>query len=118
MKYSKEDGRQVEEFIDWTAKVAEQWDPNDPTGLPNAMHLDSVSFDNYLLKNKFGKTVARIADFITQALLGITSRETSALFMIDYFRSGTGLPNLISERKNGGQYIRTRKGILVLACQS
>jgi hypothetical protein len=48
---------------------------------------------------------------MTEGLLGVNAREISALFVIDYFRSGTGLPNLASDQKDGGQYIRNRKGM-------
>jgi hypothetical protein len=50
-----------------------------------------------------------LANKMTEGLLGVNAREVS--FITDYFRSGTGLPNLVSDQKDGGQYIRNRKGM-------
>jgi hypothetical protein len=45
---------------------------------------------------------------MTEGLLGVNAREVSALFIIDYFRSGTGLPNLASDQKDSGPIGFTR----------
>jgi monoamine oxidase len=52
-----------------------------------------------------------LANKVTEGLLGVNASEVGALFMIDYFHPGTSLPNLASDQKDGGQYIRNRKGM-------
>lgn len=47
---------------------------------------------------------------ITRSLMGVESHELSALFFLDILKRGTGLQNVVSDFKDGGQYLRNRQG--------
>lgn len=46
----------------------------------------------------------------TRAMLGCEASELSALYFLDYCKSGGGLLQMRSDQKNGGQYLRIRTG--------
>lgn len=46
----------------------------------------------------------------TRALLGLEPSEMSALYLLDYIKSGGGILLMRSDKKHGGQYLRLRKG--------
>jgi monoamine oxidase len=96
-------------LFEWATKQCESWDPSNKSKLANAELLDNVTLEEYCTKHIPGRG-AWFADKLTEGLLGVNSDEVSALYMIDYWRSGTGLLNMMSDQKDGGQYIRNRKG--------
>lgn len=77
---------------------------------PDAQKLDSVSFAEYAKTVSKSEVGARTASAMTAALLGVEADEVSALFMVDYIQSGTGMENMGSDSKHGGQYLRNRQG--------
>jgi monoamine oxidase len=46
----------------------------------------------------------------TRAMLGCEPSELSALFFLDYCKSGGGLLQMRSDQKSGGQHLRIRQG--------
>jgi monoamine oxidase len=77
---------------------------------PDAAKLDSMTSLEFASK-EFGEGIAEVlVTMLARDLLGVEADELSALFLIDYIKSGTGLANISSDRKDGGQYLRNRQG--------
>lgn len=95
---------------DLTEKICQTLDIHDP--VKNAAHLDKMTFEEWILENGGGKTGLASATVWTRAMLGMEPREMSALFFLNYCKSGGGLLTMRSDRKNGGQYLRFVKGNL------
>ncbi|KAK2672629.1 Flavin amine oxidase [Fusarium oxysporum f. sp. vasinfectum] len=77
---------------------------------PDAEKLDSMTALDFASK-EFGQGIAKVlVAILTRDLLGVEANELSALFLINYIKSGTGLANISSDREDGGQYLRNRQG--------
>ncbi|KAJ4270147.1 hypothetical protein NW762_001820 [Fusarium torreyae] len=101
---------QFQELVKMLNKWVEKIDPENPSSHPEAEMLDSMTFGQLSTKYlgpDFGPLVAAEA---TCSLLGVGPDEVSALYMVDYLHSGTGLDNMASDKKDGGQYLRNRQG--------
>ncbi|KAJ5939513.1 flavin-containing amine oxidase [Penicillium verhagenii] len=85
-------------------------DLDNPGRSPGAKNIDAQTFKEFCIERSGSEDAAGIADFLTTALLGVQSEELSALYMLHYIKSGCGIDNLISDQKDGGQYIRNRQG--------
>lgn len=59
---------------------------------------------------RYSPEAEALATLLARDLLGVESDEMSMLYFVDYVKSGTGLMNLISDFKDGGQYLRNRQG--------
>lgn len=81
-----------------------------PTSGPHAKDLDSCTFEEYCANRCTTKAALAFAGHFTGALLGVEADDVSALYMINYFKSGTGIGPLSSDEKHGGQYLRARQG--------
>lgn len=103
----------VQEFIEKLNRWVEEIDPENPSDHPEAKMLDSLTFGQLGAKHLGPELGPAVADSATSPLLGVGPDEVSALFMIDYFRSGTGVANMASDGKDGGQYLRNRQGMKV-----
>lgn len=90
--------------------MGKKWDPTDPAKMSDAAALDAVTFQDYCDKQFPGGVASYMAGLATRDLLGVEPTEVSALFMVDYIKSGTGVANMISDKKDGGQYRRNRRG--------
>ncbi|EED21860.1 amine oxidase, putative [Talaromyces stipitatus ATCC 10500] len=90
-------------------KLVESSNLEHPEQGPNAKMLDSVTFHEFI-QEYAGEEGVAMANHLSQALLGVEAEELSALYMIDYIKSGTGLANMASDEKHGGQYLRNRQG--------
>lgn len=77
---------------------------------PQAERLDGMSFARYCEDELKLPAVVEVANQITRALLGVEADEISALFLTDYIKSATGFTNIVSDKKDGGQYIRCKTG--------
>lgn len=84
--------------------------PEWPHLSPEADRLDSMTFAEFAREVSKAETGVTAANTLAAAFLGVEAEETSALFMVDYIQSGTGLENMGSDLKNGGQYLRNRQG--------
>src|ERR1700759_5333404 len=78
-------------------------EPNDPT-------LDRLSFAAYLRSRHASDVAIAIATIWTRAMLGQEPEDVSALYFLNYCKSGGGLMQMRSDRKHGGQYLRVRQG--------
>lgn len=77
---------------------------------PQDSSLDSLTFEAYLLSRGADKTALTTATLWTRAMLGQEPSDISALFFLNYCKSGGGLMQMRSDRKHGGQYLRVRQG--------
>ncbi|CAG7564046.1 unnamed protein product [Fusarium equiseti] len=100
----------VQEFLEKLNQWVDEIDPENPSSHPEAKMLDSLTFGQLGFKYLGPELGPAVADSATSALLGVGPDEVSALYMVDYFRAGTGLDNMASDKKDGGQYLRNRQG--------
>ncbi|KAF4338794.1 flavin-containing protein [Fusarium beomiforme] len=100
----------VQKLIEKLNKWVDEIDPENPWDHPEAKMLDSLTFSQLSVKYLGPELGPVVADAATGPLLGVGPDEVSALFMVDYIRSGTGLDNMASDKKDGGQYLRNRQG--------
>lgn len=87
-------------------------DLDNPTNSPNAEKIDELTFRDFCVQRTKSEKVSELANTICAALLGVESNEVSALYMLHYFKSGFGIDNLLSDKKDGGQYLRNRQGMI------
>ncbi|RAH47902.1 putative flavin-containing amine oxidase [Aspergillus brunneoviolaceus CBS 621.78] len=77
--------------------------PTDPA-------LDSLSFYAYLQSRNVSPAALATASVWTRAMLGQEPTDISALYFLNYCRSGGGLIQMRSDRRHGAQYLRVREG--------
>ena len=78
---------------------------------PSSTQLDSVTFEAYLRSRNATETAIKTATVWTRAMLGQDPKDVSALYFLNYCRSGGGLLQMRSDRKGGGQHLRVRQGM-------
>ncbi|KAI1097659.1 putative amine oxidase [Jackrogersella minutella] len=95
-------------------RAVEASDLEHPETGPDADKLDSMTFTEFC--QEFGPNIgATVASAATAALLGVEGQEISALFMINYIKSGCGIQVITSDQKDGAQYIRARHGMQTIS---
>lgn len=77
---------------------------------PRDTKLDSMTFEAYLQSRGAGEAAMATATLWTRAMVGQEPCDISALFFLNYCKSGGGLLQMRSDRKHGGQYLRVRQG--------
>lgn len=77
--------------------------------------LDSLTFEGYLNSRGASPVALKTAAVWTRAMLGQNPSEISALFFLNYCKSGGGLLAMRSDRKGGGQHLRVRQGTQLFA---
>lgn len=77
---------------------------------PKSTVLDAVTFEAYLRSRGASETSLATATVWTRAMLGVDPSDISALFFLNYCKSGGGLLQMRSDRKGGGQHLRIRQG--------
>ena len=87
-------------------------DLDNPTNSASAREIDQLTFREFCAQKAQSNSAIDIADVLSNSLLGIESDEVSALCMLLYFKSGSGIDNIVSDGKDGGQYLRNRQGKL------
>jgi hypothetical protein len=92
--------------------MGDKLDPQDPSAFKDAVELDSMTLDAYCHKFLPGRVAALMANATARGFLGVESTEISALFYIDYVRSGFKMESLTSDLKGGAQYLRARQGMI------
>ncbi|KAF4444701.1 flavin-containing monoamine oxidase A [Fusarium acutatum] len=100
----------VQKLLEKLSKWVDEIDPENPSAHPEAEMLDSMTFNEPSVKFLGPELGPAVADSARSPLLGVGPDEVSALFMVDYIRSGTGLDNMASDKKDGGEYLRNRQG--------
>ncbi|KAK4498076.1 hypothetical protein PRZ48_010732 [Zasmidium cellare] len=82
---------------------------------PRDVNLDSMTFAAYLKAQGATPDAVRTASVWTRAMVGHEPEDISALFFLNYCKSGGGLLQMRSDRKGGGQHLRIRQGTSAFA---
>ena len=90
--------------------LSEESNLEDPAAGPNAVELDKITFIDYMQRAVKSEVSGTLARGFARAFFGVEPDEISMLFMANYSKSGTGIDNLISDFKDGGQYLKVRQG--------
>ena len=106
----KDDDPAIRMLFEAVKKYVATAHPEKPHLTPDAKRLDKMTFAKFAQQVTKSEVGVAAANHLTAALLGVEAEETSALFVIDYIQSGTGLDNMGSDLKDGGQYLRNRQG--------
>ncbi|KAK8076763.1 hypothetical protein PG994_004035 [Apiospora phragmitis] len=85
------------------------------TFTPRSTALDAMTFEAYLRSRDASETSLATATVWTRAMLGVEPSDMSALFFLNYCRSGGGLLQMRSDRQGGGQHLRIRQGTQSIA---
>ncbi|KAL4895342.1 hypothetical protein BDV59DRAFT_191832 [Aspergillus ambiguus] len=99
---------EIRDMCEADCQAIDTWQPRDT-------NLDSLTFEAYLLSRGADKTAMGTATVWTRAILGLEPSEISALYFLNYCKSGGGLLQMRSDRKHGGQYLRIRGGTQTLS---
>jgi monoamine oxidase len=83
----------------------------------NPQGHDDLTLEEFVLKRNLDKNVMSIVSLWTRAMLGMEPSEMSALYFLDYCKSGGGLKQMRSDRKHGGQYLRCKTGKPEFLCE-
>lgn len=95
-------------------KLCHQIDLHNPQGAD----WDALTLEEFIKQNGGGPTALGTARLWCRGLLGIEPRELSALYFLDYVKSGGGLMLTRSDMKHGGQFLRVRQGQLGCSLKS
>lgn len=74
--------------------------------------FDDMTLEEFILKQNPGDVALSTVKIWTRAMLGVEPSQMSALYFLDYCKSGGGLLQMRSDRKDGGQYLRIKTGML------
>ncbi|KAL2883490.1 hypothetical protein SGCOL_001173 [Colletotrichum sp. CLE4] len=77
---------------------------------PRETSLDSLTFEAYLKSRGAASIALATATVWTRAMLGQEPKDISALYFLNYCKSGGGLLQMRSDRKDSGEYLRVRQG--------
>lgn len=72
--------------------------------------LDDITFEHWLKDLGCGEHALNSLKVGTRAMLGLEPSEVSALYFLDYCKSGGGYMQMRSDLKDGGQHLRIAKG--------
>ncbi|GKZ32825.1 hypothetical protein AbraIFM66950_002458 [Aspergillus brasiliensis] len=97
-------------LLDIVRAESSRIDLDDPKKFPGGTEVDNMTFRDFCIRRSGSEDAIHIADAISTALLGVDSNQVSALYMLYYVKSGSGIDNLLSDEKDGAQYLRTRQG--------
>ncbi|KAJ5786789.1 uncharacterized protein N7503_012001 [Penicillium pulvis] len=98
----------IRDMCEADCQALDAWRPVGPS-------LDSLTFEAYLRSRDASEVALATATVWTRAMLGQEPRDISALYFLNYCKSGGGLLQMRSDRKGGGQHLRIRKGTQVFA---
>ena len=82
------------------------------SGLNIGKDFDSMTLEEFARSVNYSHHALNMVRISTRALLGVEPSEMSALYLLDYCKSGGGLLLMRSDSKNGGQYLRIASGML------
>jgi monoamine oxidase len=89
-------------------KLCQQIDIRDPVG--SGGQFDNMTLEEWCKSEIQSETASATVNLWTRAMLGLEASEVSALYFLDYCKSGGGLLQMRSDFKHGGQYLRFIKG--------
>ncbi|TRX91503.1 hypothetical protein FHL15_007508 [Xylaria flabelliformis] len=94
---------EIRDMCEADCQKLDTWRPKDTT-------LDYQTFESYLRSRGADDVAMATATVWTRAMLGQEPRDISALYFLNFCKSGGGLLQMRSDRKHGGQYLRVRQG--------
>lgn len=100
-------GQVMEKFAELTTDV----NLEDPMAGPGAKELDSVSLHEYCVQAFQSEPITALLNTVSQSLIGIESKDISALSFLHSCKCGTGFEAVISDTKHGAQYLRLQQGM-------
>ncbi|KAH6693855.1 hypothetical protein F5X68DRAFT_164748 [Plectosphaerella plurivora] len=103
--------KNIEEIRDLAEQDCQALD----TWRPDNAALDSLTFEAYLRTRGATEGAMATGTVWTRAMLGQDPKDISALYFLNYCKSGGGLMQMRSDRKHGGQYLRIRQGTQMLS---
>jgi monoamine oxidase len=98
---------------DLAEKVCQQLDIHDPVGTGG--HLDKLTLEEWCRAQVQSETALASVKMWSRQMLGLEASEISALYFLNYCKSGGGLLRMRSDYKHGGQFLRFVKGKLETA---
>ncbi|KAF5635321.1 flavin containing protein [Fusarium tjaetaba] len=98
----------IRDMAERDCQALDTWNPRDTT-------LDSMTFEAYLRSRGASEAALATGTVWTRAMLGQDPKDISALYFLNYCKSGGGLMQMRSDRKHGGQYLRVRQGTQLFA---
>ncbi|PPJ54775.1 hypothetical protein CBER1_04047 [Cercospora berteroae] len=112
---SATDKAQIEDIIrvrDIFEATCQQIDISNPvaSGQKLRKDLDDITFEQWLQTLNPSEHAINALRVGTRAMLGVEPSELSALYFLDYCKSGGGYMQMRSDQKNGGQYLRIYSG--------
>lgn len=111
-----EDEAQIEEIIrvrDFFEEICQKIDINNTvaSGQQLRKDLDDVTFEEWVRSlGILHEDTLNALTIGTRAMLGVEPSELSALYFLNYCKSGGGYMQMRSDSKNGGQYLRVAQG--------
>ncbi|KAH7034531.1 uncharacterized protein B0I36DRAFT_263490 [Microdochium trichocladiopsis] len=109
--FDEQTRKNIQEIRDLAEKECQALD----TWRPSDTSLDSMTFEAYLRSRGASEPAVATGTVWTRAMLGQDPKDISALYFLNYCKSGGGLMQMRSDRKDGGQYLRIRQGTQLLA---
>ncbi|KAJ5609038.1 hypothetical protein N7528_009605 [Penicillium herquei] len=109
--FDEETRKNVTEIRDMCEAECQQLD----TWRPRNTELDAMTLEAFLRSRGASKAAMGTATVWTRAMLGVEPCDISALYFLNYCKSGGGLLIMRSDRKDGGQYLRVRGGTQTLS---
>lgn len=99
-----------------TEETCQRLDIHDP--VRTGGQLDKMTLENWVKSEGGGETALASVRVWTRAMLGLEPSEVSALFFLNYCKSGGGLLQMRSDLRSGGQYRRFVRGVYRLLLPS
>ncbi|KAH8900146.1 hypothetical protein GQ53DRAFT_869502 [Thozetella sp. PMI_491] len=99
---------EIRDMVEADCQAVDCWRPKDTS-------LDSLTFEAYLRSRGADEVAMATATVWTRAMLGQEPKDISCLYFLNYCKSGGGLLQMRSDRKDGGQYLRVRQGTQVFS---
>ena len=97
---------------DLTEKTCQSIDIHNP--IRTGGDLDKYTLEEWARQQGASETGMASVRVWTRAMLGVEPSDLSALYFMDYCKSGGGLMQMRSDKKNGGQYFRLTHGMFLL----
>ena len=97
---------------DLTEKICQSIDLHHPVA-PGG-DLDKYTLEEWVKQQDLGETALASVTVWTRAMLGLEPSDMSALYFMDYCKSGGGLTRMRSDKKDGGQYFRLVRGKILM----
>ena len=94
---------------DLAEKTCQTIDIHSPVG--SGGDLDEYTLEEWVKLQGGRETALASLRVWTRAMLGLEPSDMSALYFMDYCKSGGGLMQMRSDKKNGGQYFRLAQGM-------